>query len=118
MTRKMKKLALPAAALSMLAVASVPVLAQDGFEDAYTEEEERAMAEEAGLVYVDSDLVFACGFLNGDPSSGCTVDEDGFYTSPSGVRFPVYGDDEAKNVASYIQYGGVLGSEPPTGPAR
>ncbi|MBA4115377.1 MAG: hypothetical protein H0X71_02855 [Rubrobacter sp.] len=114
MTRKMKKLALPVAALSM---ASVPVLAQDGFENAFTEEEQRAMAGEAGLGYADPNLTrFSCGFLNSDNSTICEADENGFYTTESGVRFPVFGDDSAKNGASYIQYGGVPGSEPPTRP--
>lgn len=110
MTRKMKKLALPAVALSMLAVASVPVLAQDGFENVLTEEAEAA---EAAV-----DRTFPCGFLVSgyDNSTFCQEDEDGFYTTRSGVRFPVFGDDSAKNEASYIQYGGAPGGEGPLGP--
>ncbi len=108
----MKKLTLPAAALSMLAVASVPVLAQDGYENVLTEEEKRAEAEAAGLGYVEPGRTFRCVFLTGDNSTGCVADEDGFYTTEAGVRFSVFGDDYAKNEASYIQYGGVLGAEP------
>ncbi len=113
MPRKMmmKKLALPATALSMLAVASVPVLAQEGFEDGSQDaltEEDTAAAREAA----EADGVFQCAFLSGDPSTDCLADEDGFYTTKSRIRFPVFGYDSEKNAASFIQYGGVPGSEP------
>jgi hypothetical protein len=83
--------------VAMLLVASVPVLAQDG--------------------YVDPDRAFNCAFLNGDLSAICVADEDGFYTTESGVRFPV-GETDEDAYAAFIQYGGVPGAEPPTPPSQ
>ena len=95
--------------VAMLLVASVPVLAQDGYERQFDP------IEDSGIVYVDPDRAFNCAFLNGDPSTICVADEDGFYTTESGVRFPV-GETDEDAYAAFIQYGGVPGAEPPTPP--
>lgn len=105
----LKKFALPAA-LSMALVASVPVLAQDGYETQF------APVEGSGITYADPNRAFDCSFLNYEPSSVCIADEDGFYTTSSGIRFPV-GENEEDAYRAYIQYGGVPGSEPRPGPA-
>jgi hypothetical protein len=88
------------------------VLAQDGYERQF------APIKDSGVLYPTSNSGFNCAFLNADPSTLCVADEDSFYTTESGVRFPVFGDDFAKNHASYIQYGGAPGLEPPLGPGE
>jgi hypothetical protein len=65
---------------------------------------------------VDPNRNFDCGFLNGDPSTISLADEDGYFTTPSDVGFPV-GETAAEYYASYIQNGRVPGSEPPSQPA-
>ena len=106
----LRKFALLAGLLSMALVASVPVLAQDSYE------RQSSPIEDSDVVYPIPNRGFSCGFLNGDPSTVCIVDEDGFFTTPSGVRFPV-GETDEETYVSYIQYGGVPGSEPPPQPA-
>lgn len=106
----LKKFALLAAALSMVLVASLPVLAQDGYETQFDP------VEGSDAVYPIPYRDFSCGFLNGDPATICEADENGFFTTPSGVRFPVSGTDNDA-YRSFIQYGGVPGSELPPQPA-
>ena len=104
----LRKFALPA--LSMALVAAVPVLAQDGYETQFDP------IEDSNVVYSVPNRAFNCAFLSGDPSTICEADEDGFFTTPSGVRFPV-GETDEETYVSYMQYGGVSGSEPPPQPA-
>lgn len=111
----LRKFALPVAALSLLVLlASVPVFAQDGYE---TGELISLEAQESGLVHVDpSRRGFSCAFLTGDPATTCTADENGFFTTQSGIRFPV-GETDDDAYAGFIQYGGIPGSEGPTPPS-
>lgn len=103
----MKKLMFVVVMLVMV-VAIVPALAQDGYETQF------APVEDSG-VYPVPNRAFDCSFLNYDPSNVCIADEDGFYTTSSGIRFPV-GENEEDAYRAYIQYGGIPGSEPRPGP--
>ena len=82
----LRKFALLAAMLTIVVVAIVPALAQDGYETQF------ALVEDSDVVYPVQNRGFSCGFLSGDPSTVCIADEDGFFTAPSsGVVGPVRG---------------------------